>query len=427
MTRNVTTSKKNYSKKNIIQKEFSSFDKREIVDKLITARVGLLLKHPFFGNMATRLSLVDASDWCMTLATDGRHFYYNNSFVDQLNPKEAEFCFAHEVIHNIFDHLGRKGDRDHDLFNIAADYAANQILVDEKIGTPPRFIKIFQNNKYRGWHFEKIYDDLKNKCNSGKKGGNQDPSSDGELLDDHLDFFDDQDGDNGGNDSNDKNKRPRYTPEEWKKIRDEIKEAIVSAAQSVSSGNLPAGISRLISNLTDPKMDWRELLRLYIQSIFKNNFSYTRPNRKSQHSGAILPGLINQDTIDICVSFDMSGSITNEMAKEMISEVAGIMQEFQDFKIRLWTFDTSVYNYAEFTSDNVDEISEYTPKGGGGTLFECNWEFMKDNEIEPKRFIMFTDGYPNAGWGDAEYCDTLFIIHGNTSIVSPFGQTAYYE
>jgi len=40
---------------------------------------------------------------------------------------------------------------------------------------------------------------------------------------------------------------------------------------------------------------------------------------------------------------------------------------------------------------------------------------------------MFTDGYPGSGWGDPNYCDTLFIIHGSTSIVAPFGLTAYYE
>ena len=27
----------------------------EVIDKIVVARVGLLLRHPFFGNMATRL------------------------------------------------------------------------------------------------------------------------------------------------------------------------------------------------------------------------------------------------------------------------------------------------------------------------------------------------------------------------------------
>jgi len=106
------------------------------------------------------------------------------------------------------------------------------------------------------------------------------------------------------------------------------------------------------------------------------------------------------------------------------------MQAFDSFKLRVWTFDTQVYGYKEFTPDNVDELDEYEAKGGGGTSFECNWEFMKENDIAPKLFIMMTDGYPCGGWctpGDEEYCDTLFLIHGTTSIVAPFGQTAYYK
>jgi len=121
-------------KKEIPTKEYTASEKAKILDKLITARVGLLLRHPFFGNLATRMKLIDASDWCPTLATDGRNFYYNNDFVYKLKPKEAEFGFAHEVLHNVFDHMGRRDHRDPVISNIAADYAANQILKDEGIG-----------------------------------------------------------------------------------------------------------------------------------------------------------------------------------------------------------------------------------------------------------------------------------------------------
>jgi predicted metal-dependent peptidase len=111
----------------------------------------------------------------------------------------------------------------------------------------------------------------------------------------------------------------------------------------------------------------------------------------------------------------------------MISEVKGIMEQYEEYRIHLWTFDTSVYNPQVFTSDNLEDILNYQPEGGGGTSFECNWEFMKDQGIEPKKFIMFTDGYPGDGWGDELYCDTVFIIHGSTTIEPPFGVHAYYD
>ena len=140
----------------IEKREFSQVEKNKIIEKLTTARIGLLLRHPFFGNLATRMKLIDATDWCNTLATDGRNFYYNNDFVNKLTPKQAEFGFAHEVLHNVFDHMGRRDNRDPQISNIAADYAANQILKDERIGEVPDWIKIFQDNKYRGMSYEEI-------------------------------------------------------------------------------------------------------------------------------------------------------------------------------------------------------------------------------------------------------------------------------
>jgi predicted metal-dependent peptidase len=407
-------------KKAVPTKEYTASEKSKILDKLITARVGLLLRHPFFGNLATRMKLIDASDWCPTLATDGRNFYYNNDFVYKLKPKEAEFGFAHEVLHNVFDHMGRRDHRDPVISNISADYAANQILKDEGIGEVPSWIKIYQDNKYRGWSYEQIYEELESKATK------IDLSTLGELLDEHLDGEGNGDGD--GEDGDKKgNGPPRLTAEEKKQIRDEIKEAMVAAAQAAGAGRVPAGVQRLIQTFTEPKMDWRQMLRMNIQSIIKSNFSFARPNRKSQHCGAILPGLMNEETIDVAVAIDMSGSISDKMANDFISEVKGIMDEYVDFKLDLWCFDTEVYGYQQFTGDNADEIMEYQCKGGGGTDFDVNYQFMKDNDINPKRFIMFTDGYPCGSWGDEDYCESLFIVHGNDKIISPFGQTAYYK
>jgi predicted metal-dependent peptidase len=411
-------------KKPVVTKEYTAAEKSKIVEKLVTARIGLLLRHPFFGNLATRMKLIDASDWCATLATDGRNFYYNNDFVNKLKPKEAEFGFAHEVLHNVFDHMGRRDHRDPQLSNIAADYAVNQILKDERIGEVPSWIKIFQDNKYRGMSYEQIYDDLYEKAEKIDIG------SLGELLDEHLDGEGD-DGESGSGeevDGSGKGKgRPKLTAEEKKQIRDEIKEAMVAAAQSAGAGRVPGAVARMIQTFTEPKMDWRQMLRMNIQSILKSNFSFSRPNRKSQHCGAVLPGMMNEETIDVSVAIDMSGSISDAMARDFIGEVKGIMDEYKDFKLDLWCFDTDIYGYKQFTGDTADELMEYECKGGGGTDFDANWKFMKDEDINPKRFIMFTDGYPCGSWGDEDYCETLFIIHGNESIISPFGQTAYYK
>ena len=123
---------------------------KEIRESLTTARIGLLLKEPFFGNLATRLTLVNADRWLPTAATDGRRFYYNTKFLQQLSPKQIEFLFGHEVLHVVYDHIGRRGDRDPQLSNIAADYCVNGDLITHKIGEVIDVVTIIHDSKYYG-------------------------------------------------------------------------------------------------------------------------------------------------------------------------------------------------------------------------------------------------------------------------------------
>ena len=409
---------------------------QKIIDKLVTARIALLLKHPFFGNLATRLKIENADKWCDTAATDGRHFFYNIKFIDSLSARETEFLFGHEVLHNVFEHmLLRVGDRDPQIWNIACDYAVNQILVDYKIGDMPKGKKGenkgFQDDKYKDWAAEKIYDELyknvkKHKINLSKLG---------ELIDQHLQMNKDGNGQGDGKDKQgegsgaNKQGQPVYTKEELKKIKDEIKEAMLSAAQSSGAGNLPGSIQRLVAQLTEPKMNWREIIQQQILSTMKSDYTFMKPSRRSWHMDAILPGMINTDKIDICLAIDASGSIDDDQCREFLSEVQGIMDQYKDFRIHLWSFDTKVFNPVIYTPDNQDELKDYKLGSGGGTDFMCNWDYMKEEGIEPKKFIMFTDGWPYDSWGDKDYCDTIFLINNSLerNIQAPFGLTVNYE
>jgi len=104
-----------------------------------------------------------------------------------------------------------------------------------------------------------------------------------------------------------------------------------------------------------------------------------------------------------------------------------MMDAFDGFKIKVACFDTEVYNMQEFTSENLDTINEYEMIGGGGTDFNCIFEYLKEEGIVPERLIVFTDGYPFGTWGDDNYCDTTWIIHGNRDPQPPFGQWAIYD
>ena len=400
--------------------------RKEVQDRIITARVGLLLRHPFFGNMATRLKIEAADDWLMTAAVDGRKLYFNTQFFNAMDNKEVEFVIAHEILHMVYDHLGRRDDRNPMLYNIAADYIVNNLLVDDRIGKKPRIVDCYQDFKYRGWTSEEVYDSL---FEEAKKNGQEALEQLGEMLDEHLDMEGDgnEDGDKDGNQKG--SGRPKYSKAEMDQIRDEIKEAMIQAASAAGAGNVPAGVARMIKEMTESKMNWRELLRQQIQSTIKSDYTWSRPSRKGWHSGAILPGMNFQDTIDICISLDMSGSIGNEQAADFLGEIKGIMDEYKDYRIKLWCFDTKVYNEQDFSADSGESLLDYEIVGGGGTDFMANWHYMKDNDIQPKKFIMFTDGYAWDSWGDPDYCDTVFIIHSHhdRNLEGPFGVTAHYE
>ena len=399
----------------------------DVQDRIIVARVGLLLRHPFFGNMATRLKVEHCDDWCPTAATDGKHLFYNTQFFNALSNKEIEFVIAHEILHCVFDHIIRREDRDPMIFNIACDYIVNNTLVRDKIGEPVKMIPIFQDWKYDGWTSEEVYDEIHKKAEeNGKKFLEQL----GELLDEHVDWEKAPKGQKGSKGKGKgKGQRPTYTKEELGKIRDEIKENMISAAQAAGAGNIPGEIERMIKDLTEPKMNWREILRQQIQATIRNDYTFSRPSRKGWHTGVVLPGMNFDQQIDCAIGLDMSGSIGDDQARVFLSEVKGICDEFKEYNIKIWCFDTKVYNEKDYSSSDGEDISTYKPMGGGGTEFECNWEYMKDQDITPKKFIMFTDGYPFGSWGDDSYCDTVFVIHGHhdKNLKAPFGVTAHYE
>ena len=391
-------------------------------ERLVMARIGLLLKHSFFGNLATRLQLTNADEWLTTAATDGRKFYYNSRFVMMLKQKEVEFLVGHEVLHVVYDHLGRRVDRDPEIWNIANDYAVNADLRKHKVGEMITTVDCLYEKKYEGVSSEEIYEDLMKNVQYISIDDLLD-----KMLDDHIDGDGDDGEDGDGNEQRKGKGRPRLSDAEREEIRQEMKQAILNAAQQAEAGSMPAGVERLIKQMTDPVMPWRELIQTNLTSAIKSDYSWMRPSRRGWHMDAVMPGMNPGEEIDVVVMIDMSGSISNTQGMQFLSEVAGMMEAFDGFRIRVACFDTKVYNLQEFTSENLDTVDEYELHGGGGTDFDCIFDFLKEEAIVPERLIVFTDGYPFGSWGDADYCDTTWIIHGDPNPNPPFGAWAIYD
>lgn len=404
----------------------------DIEKKLITARVQMLMRSPFFGNLACRLKLVDATKWLPTCATDGRHFYYNRDFVDNLSRPELTFVFCHEVLHCAYSHMDRKKSRDSQLWNEACDFVINLEIKDAKVGEMPKAVVEGEvkyvgllDDKFRGLASNQVYDLL-------KKMKDEDPKAYQKLVgpgnfDQHSDSL--QDAAEKGTDPTGENGPIPLSDDEKERIRDEVRQSVLQAAKTAGAGNTPAGITRMVGELTEPKMDWREMLNVHIQSALKDDYTFLRPSRKGTVTNVRLPGMKYAEKISIACCIDVSGSISDDMVKDFLGEVHGIMTQFDDFEILVWSFDTKVYRKTmlKLTPDTIEDIFNYKMVGGGGTDFMCNWQFMEEDDIVPHKLVMFTDGYPGSEWGNPDYCDTLFVIHGNDKIIAPFGTTCHYD
>lgn len=416
-----TTATKSKKVKNAdkLAKLVGPFDRsadNEARNRLMTSRVSLLLHNPFFGNLATRLTLVNADDWLPTAATDGRNFYYNSRFVNLLDPEEVDFLMGHEVLHVVYDHIGRREDRDPQLWNIADDYCVNADLKKYKIGRMITTVPCLYDAKYTGWTAEQVYDDLYKNADKIDMDDLID-----QLLDDHMDSDDDGDGES---------KRPgKMSQAERDELRQDIKDAIINAARAAKEAGqgVPDSVARMIKEITEPQMPWRELIQTVLTSAIKTDYTFMRPSRRGYHLDAILPSQNPGEEIDITVAIDTSGSISTGELSLFLGEIQGIMDSFAGYKIKVISWDTRVSNPVDYTSENLENIAEYVPGGGGGTDPGCIFDWLKEEGIVPDRLVVFTDGYFFGGDGDPNYCDTAWIVKGNPEFKASHGTWAHFK
>ncbi len=440
----------------------------EVYDDLIAVKAKLLRDFPFWGILGLSLVLVeDESGQVPTLATDGRHIFYSKDFMNKLKRDEKMFAVAHELYHCVFEHAGKshrgtfwggidptvtdpekikEQQEKAQLWNFAVDFVVNDDLLQAGCGEFIRTIPILHDVKYRGWAAEEIYQHLLDNPKDRPQGM--------DTLDQHIEIEIVEDGEEGegqggsggqGDKQQQDGKGPkkiRMTRSEYEKLRQQWQDNAVKAAaaqkeqdaRSGGAGNIPAGIRRLLDDLTKPVYNWKQLLKRYVMSTMSRGYSFSQPNKPLFNNGFTIPGFrTRQQRLDIAIGVDTSGSISQEQLTEFISEMNGILKAFPMYNIKAWCFEGEVVpeSVTEITKMNgrMDDITKFARNigGGGGTSFEANWDFMKDEKLRPKLFLMLTDGMPFGGWGDPLYCPTMFLIVDNPTVDAPFGITMHYE
>lgn len=335
--------------------------------KVRAARIALLAKHPFFGDLAFGMPI----EWSETLdpptaATDGTKIVFHPDFVDDIAQEEVVFLIAHEVMHPALMHLLRKGNRCPKRWNVACDIVVNQLLIESRIGKMPA-IGIYDPYLYRTGQgkVEKIYDLLPEQEYSepGTGVGEGSTGSMDAMLDVPANKAEDM-------------------AASW---RNKLQQALHTARQA---GNLPGGLEQFVEQMTTPKVCWQDKLRNFVMTTRGGERTWTRSNRRHLSSGIMLPGTYGEKMGEIAFLIDCSGSTSDGMVGQCAAELASIQEELRPEKIHVLYFDTDVKKHEEYEADDPLNIKAY---GRGGTCFRTSFEYMDKAGISPECVIVATD------------------------------------
>lgn len=377
-----------------------------VQDKLLAAQTALLWDHPFFGVLMLQLKKVDATKdpRVDTMATDGRHLYYHEPFVMGLKKEELVFVLAHEVMHNALEHHIRRQHRKPGRWNKAADYAINGELVECKVGKMPDCGLL--NPAFTGLSSEEIYRILDEENNGDDS---DEDSMDGGGCGGVID----------GCAPHDEAAKAELRAE----MQTQIRQAVM-AAKAAQAGKMPAALQRLIDEILMPKVDWRAVLRRFIDESSTRDYSWANPNRRLLPFGIVTPGTVSCGVSHGIIVQDSSGSVFDEEAcRDFAAEINGAYQEGAVDKITVIYADAKVQAVEEF--ENGDEM-KLTPIGGGGTAFSDTFRVITEQYPDARFVVYLTDMYVS-DFGQQPPMPVLWGVYGRDSrdfatLSPPFGE-----
>jgi predicted metal-dependent peptidase len=415
--------------------------------KLSRARTQLLLNQPFFGTLCLRLKLVPMPSF-PTMATDGQRLVYNPACVEKLTPAELEGVLAHEVMHCALAHHCRRGERDAQLWNRAADYAVNPILIGNGITLPkdalidPSFADLSAEEIYarllrQGQDSGKAESPSQSSAQSptpvgGDNGPGQAPQSAPQETQSAQQQFHQQPEVAGLSDQFLPARPGGFgevldavgedgEPASQAELSRQMHEWAIKAEQALCSaracGREPGGIERPLEQARQSEHDWRAILRDFIAATNPSDYRWAPPNRRFVSSGLYLPSVERSGVGDIVIVVDTSGSIGTEELEQFAGEINAITNEAQPESIRVVYCDAAVQAVEEFGPSEQIKLS---PKGGGGTDFVPSFKWVEENGIEPKCLIYLTDLCCNSFPEPPDY-PVLWVTDSHKAV--PFGET----
>jgi predicted metal-dependent peptidase len=340
------------------------------------------------------LGKTEVRDEIPTACTDGRNTYYGREFVDKLSDPELKGLILHENLHKAFrhttvwKHLYKKQPQ---LANMACDYVINLMIHDSD---PNGFaVKLPEggllDEKYRGMDAGQVFRELEQQLKSNGSGnGKGDGSGDSQP----------QEGQ--GFDEHDWESAEEMSEDEKQQLAREVDQALRQGA--LLAGKLSGNVPREISEAMEAKVNWREVLRDFVNSICadKDNSTWRRPNRRWVDQDVYMPSAVGEAVGRIVVGIDTSGSIGQAEIGQFLGELISICNHVQPEGIDLLYWDTAVAGHEKYGRDEYEALMSSTkPAGGGGTDPACVPKYLEQHKMNPECVIMLTDGFVSS-WGN---------------------------
>lgn len=307
---------------------------------LFISNVFMMLKH-------------EISDEFPTAATDGTYVKYNPEFFINLTKEERLGLLLHEVWHVGYMHMLRKVNHDPIVWNMAADYVINLMLVSNGFSLPKEALL---DTKYLGMSTEQVYEFLIQNAKEQPQNFNPDIQS------------------------------SQLSEQESQKLTNIIVKAAQIAALSQEAGSIPQEILRAIEELLNPKLTWTDVLYRYFDSTVKQNNSWIKPNKRYLPDW-YLPSIYSKSIGHLTIAIDTSGSITDGMLRAILSEIDYINQTFRPDNLIVLGCDCKIHNI--YHVDPYDSILDYKFTGGGDTSFYPTINYCKENNTN--LLVYFTD------------------------------------
>jgi predicted metal-dependent peptidase len=340
-----------------------------------------------------------------TACTDGVNTFYGEAFVSPLIEEETNFLVLHEEGHKAFSHLfmyKHLNKIDRTRTNKAMDYFINGWIID----TDPqgKFAKMPVGGLYNpDWSNKTIEEIFKLLEEEEEEGGGGSGGDEGDgTLDDHN-------WDGAG----------ELTEEEVEVLSKDIEQALREGAIMV--GKAKGNIDRRITDMLQPKIDWREVLRDFLNTIAsgKDQTSWRQFNRRYVAYDLYLPSTISESMGELVIAVDTSGSIDDVKLQQVVGELVSLAGSVKPSLIRVLWWDTHIAKEQVIEGDMSRIEHNLEPAGGGGTDPSCVSKHIIKKGYTPEAVIVFTDGCFGK---DVEWritAPTLWIVDGNDSFVPP--------